>query len=47
MQRFENKVVLVTIARSGIGATTARRFSAEGARAAADCARKTPEFCPG
>ena len=31
MQRFENKVVLVTGARSGIGAVTARRFSREGA----------------
>lgn len=32
MQRFENKVVLVTGARSGIGAATARRFSREGAK---------------
>lgn len=31
MQRFQNKVVLVTGAASGIGAATARRFSSEGA----------------
>jgi meso-butanediol dehydrogenase/(S,S)-butanediol dehydrogenase/diacetyl reductase len=31
MQRFQNKVVLVTGAASGIGAATARRFSDEGA----------------
>jgi meso-butanediol dehydrogenase/(S,S)-butanediol dehydrogenase/diacetyl reductase len=32
--RFENKVVLVTGAASGIGAASARRFAAEGARLA-------------
>lgn len=32
MLRFEDKVVLVTGAASGIGAATARRFSSEGAR---------------
>lgn len=31
MQRFENKVVIVTGAASGIGAATARRFASEGA----------------
>lgn len=34
MQRFENKVVLVTGAASGIGAATATRFAAEGAKLA-------------
>lgn len=32
--RFENKVVIVTGAASGIGEATARRFSAEGAKVA-------------
>ncbi len=32
MQRFQDKVVLVTGAAAGIGEATARRFSAEGAR---------------
>lgn len=32
MQRFEDKVVVVTGAASGIGAATARRFASEGAR---------------
>ena len=32
MSRFDRKVVLVTGAASGIGAATARRFAAEGAR---------------
>ncbi|MEJ7756961.1 MAG: SDR family oxidoreductase [Nocardioidaceae bacterium] len=31
MERFENRVVVVTGAAAGIGAATARRFSAEGA----------------
>ena len=31
MKRFENKVVIVTAAASGIGLATARRFAAEGA----------------
>ncbi|MBN8279491.1 MAG: SDR family oxidoreductase [Gammaproteobacteria bacterium] len=34
MQRFSNKVVLVTGALGGIGSATARRFAAEGARLA-------------
>ena len=32
MGRFEDRVVLITGAASGIGAATARRFAAEGAR---------------
>src|SRR5262245_44344805 len=34
MKRFENKVVIVTGAASGIGEATARRFSSEGASVA-------------
>ncbi|MET0379390.1 MAG: SDR family oxidoreductase [Spongiibacteraceae bacterium] len=34
MRRFENKVVLITGAASGIGAAAAQRFAAEGARLA-------------
>ena len=34
MQRFQEKVVIVTGAASGIGEATARRFSSEGARVA-------------
>jgi meso-butanediol dehydrogenase/(S,S)-butanediol dehydrogenase/diacetyl reductase len=34
MQRFQDKVVLVTGAASGTAEATARRFSSEGARVA-------------